>query len=80
MRELGIITDYAGAVGFVIAFTFPALLYIASKRQINKVPLNKISTTKSHYSGLGSNTPCAFLVSLFGIGMTIFALVCLNGD
>ena len=35
-RNLGTITDYAGTTGFVIGFSFPAVLYLQSKAVAKK--------------------------------------------
>jgi len=76
IRELGIITDYAGAFGFVIAFTFPAVLYLASKKKIDSV-FGTDKSLETYYSGYGSSNIYAVLISLFGFGMGSFVLVCL---
>merc|ERR1712087_823872 len=77
LKDLGIITDFAGAVGFVIAFSFPALIYLGSKRKINSAfGYNKsIRTTRTYYRGYGSNDVCAALICLFGAGMATFTLI-----
>jgi len=82
IRELGVITDYAGAVGFIIAFSFPALIFLSSeKKKYATNSSNKIQTMETYYHGLGSNYVCAIFVCLFGVFMAIFVLICLkNGD
>jgi len=43
VRDLGVITDYAGTSGFLVAFMFPALLYLAAmkcaKKEIMVTPI-----------------------------------------
>eukprot|EP00535_Pseudo-nitzschia_heimii_P009081 CAMPEP_0197191534 /NCGR_PEP_ID=MMETSP1423-20130617/23559_1 /TAXON_ID=476441 /ORGANISM="Pseudo-nitzschia heimii, Strain UNC1101" /LENGTH=604 /DNA_ID=CAMNT_0042644203 /DNA_START=114 /DNA_END=1925 /DNA_ORIENTATION=+ len=36
VRELGVITDYTGTMGFMIGLTFPAILYVASRRMARR--------------------------------------------
>lgn len=82
VRKLGIITDYAGAVGFVMAFSYPALLYLSSKKRIDGIfhTVKGKNGIQTYYQGYGSNNSCAILICFFGIGMTMFVLACLSLD
>jgi len=71
VRELGTITDYAGTTGFVLAFSFPALLYICSRR----LALKKNFSTVTYYSSYASSNPVAALILSFGVAMLIFVVV-----
>jgi len=71
VRKLGTITDYAGTSGFIITFTFPALLYIYSSR---KAAL-KGFTIETAYATFGSSTPFAIFLLTFGIAMFMFVTV-----
>ena len=67
-RNLSTITDYTGLLGLLIGFCFPALLYVASERQLQQ--LNLPSDTL--YSRFGSTAKVANFVFVFGLFSIIF--------
>lgn len=76
VRQLGLIASFTGVFGILIQFCFPALLYIASERQM--VRLNTKSRT--HYEGFGSSVPMAKAVFAFGAVSTVlvFVILCIG--
>ena len=70
VRQLGTITDYAGTTGFVIAFSFPAMLYLVSQRMAQK----KEFATRTWYSSYGSNRTIAWFIFVFGITMVMYVM------
>ena len=68
--NLGVITDYAGVTGFLIALVFPALLSLSSKYRMIRMGL----PAKTHYTSIMTSTPCAILVLFCGIALTVFVL------
>ena len=72
-RQLGKITDYAGTTGFVIGFSFPALLYIKSRAAAKK----KHFSENTFYSGYASTTTGAWLLFFFGLSMVAYVVYCL---
>lgn len=72
-RQLGTITDYAGTTGFVIGFTFPALLYLRSRALAEK----KNFSTETFYSGYSSSIPAGWLLFSFGLCMVVYVVFCL---
>ena len=70
VRELGTITDYAGTTGFVLTFSFPALLYIQSRR----LAQTKSFSTETYYSSYASSYTLASVLFFFGFGMLIFVV------
>jgi len=68
VRELGTITDYAGTAGFLLAFAFPALLYIRSRGAAKKRGFSQ----DTYYSSYASNYILACVLVVFGVGMSIF--------
>ena len=71
--QLGKITDYAGTTGFVIGFSFPALLYLRSRRLAKK----KNFLLSTHYSSYASSPMIAWGLFSFGIVMLIYVVFCL---
>ena len=72
-RNLGTITDYAGTTGFVVGFSFPAVLYLQSKAVARK----KQYQLDTYYSSYASFNFVAWALFFFGIGMVLFVLLCL---
>jgi hypothetical protein len=70
-RQLGRITDYAGTTGFVIGFSFPALLWLRSR----SLAESKQAPTTTFYSSYASHQSVAWFVLLFGIFMAIYVVV-----
>ncbi len=69
VRDLGTITDYTGITGFAIAFTFPALLHLKSRRAAKRAGLSG----KTHYTNPAlSSDIAAFTVAGFGIFLICF--------
>lgn len=68
IRELGTITDYAGTVGFLITFSFPAILYINSYYKA----ISKHFSEYTYYSNYSSNVYIAALLFLFGIALFLY--------
>jgi len=77
VRDLGKITDYTGITGFAIAFIFPALLHMKSKRMCKRRGL----TTGTLYSGAFSEGEFApWAMAAFGAFLVVFVLGCLVYD
>jgi len=76
VRELGVITDFAGTTGFAITFSFPALLFIYSKKEAIQ---RKFSST-TFYTSHASSDAFAYFLFFFGISMVIFVLIQLIAD
>eukprot|EP00977_Amphora_coffeiformis_P010863 scaffold2551_cov162-Amphora_coffeaeformis.AAC.2 len=70
VRELGTITDYAGTTGFIIGFSFPALLYLYSRRQAVRRDFHP----RTQYSSYGSNPWAAWCVCAFGFAMVLYVV------
>mmetsp|Transcript_34396 Transcript_34396/g.67675 ORF Transcript_34396/g.67675 Transcript_34396/m.67675 type:complete len:631 (-) Transcript_34396:360-2252(-) len=77
VRDLGTITDYTGVTGFAIAFSFPALLFIYSRRMMEE-HFPQLVTTR--YSNAFSSEGWALLIFFFGVGLIVFVLGCLFWD
>eukprot|EP00568_Trieres_chinensis_P006872 CAMPEP_0183299722 /NCGR_PEP_ID=MMETSP0160_2-20130417/6377_1 /TAXON_ID=2839 ORGANISM="Odontella Sinensis, Strain Grunow 1884" /NCGR_SAMPLE_ID=MMETSP0160_2 /ASSEMBLY_ACC=CAM_ASM_000250 /LENGTH=303 /DNA_ID=CAMNT_0025462021 /DNA_START=151 /DNA_END=1062 /DNA_ORIENTATION=+ len=71
VRELGTITDYAGTSGFILTFSFPALLYVFSRKKAKR----KKFSEDTYYSGYASSYPFACLLFVFGVGMLVFCVI-----
>ena len=76
-RQLGKITDYAGTTGFIIGFSFPALLYLRSRMIAKK---KHFATTTYYDSYATSSTTLAWLLFVFGIAMVLYVLFWLIKD
>ena len=74
VRELGVITDYTGTTGFMIGLSFPALLYIASRKSARR----RRFAVDTFYTGYGSTIPIAYAVLWIGIIMVVFVMVTLT--
>mmetsp|Transcript_12527 Transcript_12527/g.26500 ORF Transcript_12527/g.26500 Transcript_12527/m.26500 type:complete len:277 (-) Transcript_12527:109-939(-) len=74
VRELGVITDYTGTAGFMFGLSFPALLYIASRR----IAQRRRFALDTFYSSYGSTTAIACVMFCVGIIMILFVLVTLT--
>ena len=74
VRELGIITDYTGTTGFMIGLTFPALLYLASRRMARR----RRFSIDTFYTGYSSSIPIANVVMWIGIIMVVFVMATLS--
>lgn len=72
-RQLGTITDYAGTTGFIIGFSFPALLYIRSRAQAEK----KNFSVSTFYSSYSSSATLGWLLFYFGLTMVAYVVYCL---
>jgi hypothetical protein len=70
-RQLGRITDYAGTTGFIIGFTFPALLWLRSR----SLAQSKQASTTTYYTSYASHQGVAWFVLLFGICMALYVVV-----
>jgi hypothetical protein len=70
-RQLGRITDYAGTTGFIIGFSFPALLWLSSR----SVAQSKQASTTTFYTSYASHQGVAWFVLLFGIFMALYVVV-----
>lgn len=69
-RKLGTITEYAGTLGFVIGFSFPAMLYIRSRRHAKK----KHFSVLTYYTTYSSSNACAWTVCVFGVFMMLYVI------
>jgi amino acid permease len=74
VRQLGVITDYTGTTGFLIGLSFPAILYVASK----KIAKRKHFNENTFYTRFGSNTIVARSMFWFGIFMMIAVFLTLT--
>jgi hypothetical protein len=70
-RQLGRITDYAGTTGFIIGFSFPALLWLRSR----SLAQSKQASTTTYYTSYASHVGVAWFVLLFGIFMALYVVV-----
>ena len=68
IRELGTITDYAGTTGFVIGFSFPALLFLRSL----KLASRKHYASTTAYTSYASTSLFAWSLFIFGVLMLIY--------
>lgn len=71
VKELGIITSYAGVLAFVTVLAYPALLFISSKRAVEK--RGKMNAT--YYDGWGSTDAGASIVLVISVMASIYTLV-----
>ena len=77
VRELGKITDYAGTTGFVIGFSFPAILYARSRSMAK----TKEFATGTVYTSYGSSQVASWFIFVFGISMVLYVVFFLaTGD
>ena len=67
ISELGKITDYAGTTGFLIGLSFPAILYLSSKR----IAKNRNFAVDTYYTNYGSSKGIAQCILWIGIFMVI---------
>jgi len=74
VRELGVITDYTGTTGFMIGLSFPAMLYLASR----KIARRRRFAVDTFYTSYGSTIPIANVVMWCGIIMVLFVFVTLT--
>ncbi|GMH77050.1 hypothetical protein TL16_g07278 [Triparma laevis f. inornata] len=74
LRDLGFITAYTGITGFAIAFTFPALLNIKSKRACNRAGVDPVT---AYSRGFISSDGFSYVVAVFGGGLILFVFVSL---
>jgi len=72
-RQLGKITDYAGTTGFIIGFSFPALLYIRSLAMAKR----KHFSINTFYSGYSSSAAAGWCLFAFGLTMVVYVVYCL---
>lgn len=72
-RKLGTITDYAGTTGFIIGFSFPALLYIRSRAAAKR----KHFSVKTFYSSYSSSNTVGWILFYFGLAMVLYVMFCL---
>lgn len=73
VRELGLITDYTGTIGFILGLTIPGLLYTSSTKMAKRK--NFVSWT--YYTSYGCNGTLATLVTWFGAMMVIIVIISL---
>lgn len=71
MRDLGTITDFTGVTGFAFAFSYPALLFLYSKKMMEEHFPGLVVT---RYSNSFSIEKWALLVFFFGTGLVVFVL------
>jgi len=71
VRELGTITDYAGTTGFILTFTFPALLFLYSRKEAGK----RHFALDTYYSSYASRPLLAYGICGFGVGMLLYVVV-----
>lgn len=68
IRKLGIVTDYAGTVFFILNICYPSLIYIYSKSE-------KGTTQETVYKSWGTNTPFAIFAASFGFLMFLYLVI-----
>ena len=71
VRDLSVVTDYAGIIFFLLTFSFPALIYIYSSRE-------KGTTQETYYKTCGTNNAFAIFVFLFGVAMFAYLMISLT--
>ena len=54
VRDLGVITEFAGTSGFLIAFFFPAVLYLAARRRYELEAATGVSASKASLAALAA--------------------------
>mmetsp|Transcript_30360 Transcript_30360/g.55006 ORF Transcript_30360/g.55006 Transcript_30360/m.55006 type:complete len:597 (+) Transcript_30360:137-1927(+) len=69
-RQLGTITEYAGTTGFVIGFSFPALLYLRSRALAER----KHFSISTFYTGYSSSNPAGWFLFSFGLAMAMYVV------
>jgi len=74
IRELGVITDYAGTTGFLLALSFPAALYIYSR----SIAQERKFSPGTFYSSFGSTIRIAQFMLWLGIFMVVFVVLTLT--
>jgi len=74
VRQLGTITDYTGTFGFLIGLSFPAILYITSKKMAKRKHYN----VDTYYTRFGSNNTLATAIFWFGVVMMLAMLFILT--
>jgi len=71
VRQLGIITSYAGCTGAITALPFPALIAILSKRFARQRGL----ATRTHYDSIGSSDAWAIGIFVSSIVALIYIMI-----
>ncbi|VEU41171.1 unnamed protein product [Pseudo-nitzschia multistriata] len=74
VRNLGVITDYTGTTGFLIGISFPAILYVSSRR----IAERRQFAADTFYSGYGSSISIARFQFWIGIFMVVFVFATLT--
>lgn len=72
VKELGIISSYAGVLAIVTVLTFPALLFLSSLRAMENVGRGDAAT---YYDGLGSSVVGAVFVLVISVTTAIYVLI-----
>jgi len=67
-RNLGVVTDYAGIIFFVLTFCFPAVLFIKSKGEGG-------TPRETYYKTWGTNIPFAYFTNVVGILCFFYLLI-----
>ena len=70
VSDLGTITHFAGVSGFAVAFIFPSLLSIYSKKML----VNHGVPFKTHYSSWLTSTYISYLSIIVGLFLIVFVL------
>lgn len=67
VRDLGVITDYTGVTGFLIAFVFPAALHMTSRRMCKR---RGVRTRTGYESWIDAE----WSMGVWGAGLVVFVL------
>jgi len=76
VRELGVITDYTGTTGFLIGLSFPAILYLSSRKMAKR----RHFLQETFYTNYGSVTLIANIILWTGILLVFAVIVILTFD
>ena len=76
VRELGTITAYTGVTGFIIAFTFPAILNVRSQNALRDAGMRHQTI---YTRGFVSDEWFCNVVAWFGVALVIYVLLNLIG-
>ena len=70
MRELGVITSYAGVLAIITVLCFPAMMYISSKQAARSKGYNN----STMYEGFGSSEHSAIVVLVISCAAAVYIL------
>lgn len=71
VRDLGVITDYAGIAGLAVTFCITSAMYLGSSRKQLEIP------PKTYYDSYATSRMCALFLFLFGIALVLAVTISL---